>query len=50
VDITRNISTYHTPKKTLSQLEKYKFSGEKKNHWPGQCNPFGKIIKNFDAF
>jgi hypothetical protein len=24
---------YHTPSRTLSQLEKYNFSGERKNHW-----------------
>jgi uncharacterized protein YfaT (DUF1175 family) len=28
--------TYHTPSRTLSQLEKYSFSGERKIHWPGR--------------
>jgi hypothetical protein len=32
------IVTYHTPSGTLSQLEKYNFSGERRNHWPGRCN------------
>jgi hypothetical protein len=30
--------TYRTTRRTLSQLKKYNFSGERKNHWPGQCN------------
>jgi hypothetical protein len=29
---------YRTPSRTLSQLEKYKFSGETINHWLGRCN------------
>jgi hypothetical protein len=27
---------YYTPR-TLSQLKKYNFSGERRNHWPGRC-------------
>jgi hypothetical protein len=29
--------TYRTPGRTLSQLEKCNFLGEKKTHWPGRC-------------
>jgi hypothetical protein len=32
------VSIYRTPRRTLSQLEKYNFSGERENHWPGWCN------------
>jgi hypothetical protein len=32
------IRTCHTPRRTLSKLEKYNFSGQRKNHWPGRCN------------
>jgi hypothetical protein len=34
----RDINIYSTPTRTLSQLEKYNFSGKRKDHWPGQCN------------
>jgi hypothetical protein len=26
------------PRRTLSKLEKYSFSGERKTHWLGRCN------------
>jgi hypothetical protein len=29
---------YRTPRRTLPQLEKYNFSGQRKTHWPGRCN------------
>jgi hypothetical protein len=29
---------YRTPRRTLSQLIKYNFSGERKNHWPRRQN------------
>jgi hypothetical protein len=31
----RDIKTYCPPSRTLSQLEKYNVSGERKDHWPG---------------
>jgi hypothetical protein len=35
---------YRTPRRTLSQLEKYNFSGEEKNHRPGRCNHIKRTI------
>jgi hypothetical protein len=32
------------PRRTLSQLKKYNFSGERKNHWPGRCNRIKRMI------
>jgi hypothetical protein len=34
VIINNHCILYRTPRRTLSQLEKRNFSGERKNHWP----------------
>jgi hypothetical protein len=34
---------HRTPRRTLSQLEKYKFSTEKKNHWLGRSNRINRM-------
>jgi hypothetical protein len=39
-----NIWSYHTPRRTLSQLENYNFSGERKNHWSGRRNCFKRMM------
>jgi hypothetical protein len=37
------IRTFHTPRRSVSQLEKYNFSWERKNHWPGWCTPIKRM-------
>jgi hypothetical protein len=38
---------YHTHRRMVSQLEKYSFSEERKNHWPGRCNSIKKTMTLF---